>query len=240
MLRTIYTGLVLPVLCYAAAGWTHRLNTHHIRKIKSAQRQALIAITRAYRTNDALAVLAAELPIYLALKEKVQRYNLRKNTEVAIGNLRHDPLEQELDERSREELRNEIRAEVLRMWQEGWNTSEHGCVTRSFFPQLRERLELKDMQIDYYSTQLITGHGYINSILRKLNLSESNLCRCGQLDTVDHITLHCKEEVTERAELIKGLNKEAIMWPCNYKDLVKRETFLYLARFANATIKKRK
>ena len=71
---------------------------------------------RAYRTksNDALAVLAAELPIYLAVKEKVQRYNLRKSTEVAIGNLRHDPLEQELDERSREELRNEIR-EVLRM-----------------------------------------------------------------------------------------------------------------------------
>ena len=116
--NNIHRTTVYTVLCYTVAGWAHRLNTHHIRKIKSAQRQALIVITRAYRTTstNTLAVLAAELPIYLALKEKVQRYNLRKSTEVAISNLRHDPLEQELDERSREELRNEIRAEVLRMW----------------------------------------------------------------------------------------------------------------------------
>ena len=242
VLRTIYTGLVLPVLCYAAAGWVHRLNTHHTRKLKSAQRQALIAITRAYRTtsNNALAVLAAELPIHLALKEKVQRYNLRKNREVAIGNLRLDPSEHELDEESREGIRNEIRAEVIRMWQEEWNSSEHGCVTKSFFPQIRERLECKDLQIDHYSTQLITGHGYINITLSKLNLTESNLCRCGQLDTVDHIIFHCNEEEAERAELINELNKEGIEWPCNYKDLVKRETFPYLARFANVTIKKRR
>ena len=34
IIRIIYTGLVIPILCYAAAGWSERLNAHHHRKRK--------------------------------------------------------------------------------------------------------------------------------------------------------------------------------------------------------------
>ena len=78
-IRTIYKGLVFPILCYAAAGWAEHIYSHHIRRLKSVQRQPLLAITRVYRTStDALTVLAAEPPIDLLLSERIACYHLRK------------------------------------------------------------------------------------------------------------------------------------------------------------------
>ena len=73
IIRTIYKGLVIPILCYAATG-------DQTKKLRSAQRQALLAITRAYRTtsNDALAVLAAQTPIHLLLQERIALYQLKE------------------------------------------------------------------------------------------------------------------------------------------------------------------
>ena len=89
ILRILYTGLVLQIIRYAAEGWTEKLNSLHYRKLKSTQRQALLAITRAYRTtsNVALTVLAAEIPIKLKISERMELYHLRKNTEVRVGGI---------------------------------------------------------------------------------------------------------------------------------------------------------
>ena len=94
--------LVLPILCYAAASWAAKLNQHQIRKLRSAQRQALLAITRAYRTtfNDALTVLAAQTPIHLVLQERIAIYQLRKNMEIKIGNLQHTPTSEPNNDRT--------------------------------------------------------------------------------------------------------------------------------------------
>ena len=85
IIRILYKGVVLAILCYAAAGWAGMLNLHHHRKLRSAHRQSLLAITRAYRTtsNSALTVLAAEPPIHLVLRERVAYYYLVLRERVA-------------------------------------------------------------------------------------------------------------------------------------------------------------
>ena len=97
IITTIYTGLVIPILCYAAAGWYERIIAHYNRELK---RQALFAITRAYRTtsNDALAVLAAEIPIKCKLIERNAHCNIRRSTEVKVGEFHFCPTTATQDE----------------------------------------------------------------------------------------------------------------------------------------------
>ena len=68
-MEILYGGLIKPVACYAAAAWFDLTNERDRRKHRSAQRQALLTLTRAYRTasTDALCVLAGEVPISLLL-----------------------------------------------------------------------------------------------------------------------------------------------------------------------------
>lgn len=58
--------------------------------------------------------------------------------------------------------------------------------------------------------QLLTGHGHIKSMLHRYNLSETNLCQCGQPDTVEHIIFHCQEEERERRDLKAKIEKVGI------------------------------
>ena len=41
--------------------------------------------------------------------------------------------------------------------------------------------------------QLKLGHGYLKSYLHRLGHSNNNLCRCGKLETAEHLLLSCKE-----------------------------------------------
>ena len=74
-MRTIYRGVFVAKATYAARAW-HDLaceNQSNLQQLISAQRSALIGVTRAYRTvsTDALPVLPGVLPIKLALIERV-------------------------------------------------------------------------------------------------------------------------------------------------------------------------
>ena len=67
IMESLYKGVFIPIISYAAAGWADKLNTHHHRKLNQAQRYALIGVTKAYRTvsTDALCVIAGATPIGL-------------------------------------------------------------------------------------------------------------------------------------------------------------------------------
>lgn len=241
IITTIYKGLVLPILCYAAAGWASNLTVHHKRKLRSAQRLALLAITRAYRTtsSDALAMLAAQTPINIVLKERIAQYQLRKNLDIEIGNLNHRAANETISKDRTTKLKGRIHEEVLSMWQTEWSRSDRGSITRAFFPNIRSRLENKNARINHYTAQLLTGHGKINSKLYKHKITETDLCRCGQRDTVDHIIFHCREEEVERAKLMTNVSKEGVGWPCTLEELTKQSTLAHFSQFATEVMRKR-
>ncbi|KAK9295481.1 hypothetical protein QLX08_010208 [Tetragonisca angustula] len=241
IIRIIYKGLVLAILCYAAAGWAGKLNLHHHRKLRSAQRQSLLAITRAYRTtsNSALTVLAAEPPIHLVLRERIAYYYLRKNLEFQIGNIHYIPSTQPITESKTTSIKNRIRDETIKTWQSEWDTSEQGGVTRAFFRNISRRMQLVNIGISHNAAQIITGHGRIKSTLHRLKLSESDQCRCGQPDTVEHIVYDCKEDEVERKELQEKIRGEGVAWPCTLEEMAQERTLGHLCKFAEAVIKKR-
>lgn len=73
-MSTIYTGLFVPIITYAAAGWADKINKWYARKLRQAQRHALIKITRAYRTtpSDALTAIAVSEPFLFCLPNAKQ------------------------------------------------------------------------------------------------------------------------------------------------------------------------
>ena len=241
IIRSLYTGLVLQILCYAAAGWAERLNTHHVRKLKSAQRQALLAITRAYRTtsNEALTVLAAEIPIELKIQERKVLYCIRRNTEVGVGSFHFSPLPTPIESSQFKQIKNEVRAEIISLWQQKWDESEKGRITHKYFGNIKRRMEMKHIKINHNTAQFITGHGYFNSKLHKFGLSDTELCKCGLTDTPEHVIFDCKEEEANRRVLVQELEKQGKRWPVQVAELVEGHTLQHLTKFANNAIKGR-
>ncbi|KAK9295486.1 hypothetical protein QLX08_010213 [Tetragonisca angustula] len=170
---------------------------------------------RAYRTtsNSALTVLAAEPPIHLVHRERVAYYYLRKNHEFPIGNIHYTPSTQPITENKTTTIKNRIRGETIKTWQSEWDTFERGGVTRAFFRNMSKSMQLVNTGISHNAAQILTGHGRIKSTLHRLKLSESDQCRCGQLDTVEHIVYHCKGDEAERKGLQEKIRGECVAWP---------------------------
>lgn len=240
-IRTIYKGLYLPILCYAAAGWAENLRAHHIKKLRSAQRQPLLAITRAYRTTatDALTILAAEPPIHIVIKERIATYKLRKGIAFSFGNIDYNPETEQQREGRSHQIKHRIQEEVTKQWQTEWDNSEHGKKTRAFFPKIASRYMLKDTEINHHTMQLLSGHGHIRNTLHKHKLSETNLCRCGETDTTEHIIYDCANETTERVQLIAEIRNAGHEWPCTQDKLVHRQIFKHFKKYAEDVMRKR-
>ncbi|EUC39657.1 hypothetical protein COCMIDRAFT_110927, partial [Bipolaris oryzae ATCC 44560] len=61
-----------------------------------------------------------------------------------------------------------------------------------------------DILSSIYSLKI--GHGYFNAYLKRFKRRERELCRCGRLQTAEHLLLYCGFYSAERNQLKKTLN----------------------------------
>ncbi|XP_023234972.1 uncharacterized protein LOC111634436 [Centruroides sculpturatus] len=76
------------MICYAAPVWAGCLSRVHIdRKLRGAQRKALLRICRAYSTSStaALQIISGKLPIDLAILLASKRWHLRKGHSISLS-----------------------------------------------------------------------------------------------------------------------------------------------------------
>ena len=97
------------------------------------------------------------LPVDLLLMERAAAFRLREERAVQIGDDIVEP-----GSRAKELLRKCM----LLIWQKRWNRSAYGSVTRRWFPDVTERLRQVWVEPNFYSMQILTGHG---DFLAKLN-----------------------------------------------------------------------
>lgn len=190
-LRIIYKGLFLALTTYAASTWVDKINVKDWSKLSSAQRFALIAVTRAYRTItvEAAQVIAGELPIKLEVQKRCAKYWIRKGLVVTISGIRHT-----VDRNNKVEsaqLRKNLRRDLLNKWQEEWSTTTKGRTTFEFFPSIERRIQMHWIETDYYVTQILSGHGDFNANLHSMKLRDESECECGREDTSRHMLVEC-------------------------------------------------
>lgn len=94
-------------------------------------------------------------------------------------------------------------------WQHQWDSSERG---RHFF-KLKSRVDTK-IPLDYPDktsgkkiSELRLGYSRLKGYTHAIGVSESNKCSCGEVETVEHFLLECRNYVDAREHLRKELWK---------------------------------
>jgi len=114
---------------------------------------------------------------------------------------------------------SELKEQCLKQWQNEWETTTKGVTTRSFFPNIGDRLQLRINPTPNF-TAIVTWHGNIKTYLHKFKITENPKCPCNKGDQmVDHIIFSCKLQEQERDRLKAAITKSE-QWPVSKNKLV--------------------
>jgi len=200
----IYRAVFIPRITYAAEIWQKSLSTKKaIKKLGSSQRRPLLSITNAYKTTstDALHIISGVLPLDLEIINTVLKQKIKK------GLITQEFYVLEYNR-------------LLDIWQKRWDISDKGRWTFNIFPSVRIRLAIP-LTLDYYITQLLSGHGDFNHKLFQFKLVDSPLCDlCNMEDTVEHFIFVCPNYEEPRALLRSSASRCSADWPCDLKIFV--------------------
>jgi len=227
----LYKSVFIPQMGYAASIWAHDCMSLAVQRSRanSAHRLPLRAITGAYNTIStvALQVLAGVPPLDLKLVELARVEADR--TAVKNGLMSSIEAQDNL---------NRYVNETLDRWQREWVTHDKGRWTFAWFPNVRTRLERTWCVVDYYTAQLMSGHGDFNGKLHQFTLRGSADCRCGSRNqTAEHLLYDCPIADHERKELEDAVRATGADWPCVPEYMTRSEVmFQAVKKFAHATL----
>lgn len=188
--RRLYSGVVTSIVMYAAPVWGGVASVSPakvLRPLRRLQRTVAIRVVSAYRTVsfDAATLLAGMPPWVLEVTLRRRIY------------LRLDELKRRGD--LSQEASMEIRAAegllLMRQWEVILGRrDDFGLVTiRAIRPHLVRWMGRKWGEINYFSTQMLSGHGSFGHFLSRIGRRESTSCiYCPEVDDdVGHTFFVC-------------------------------------------------
>lgn len=175
--RKILASVALSTALYAAPVWGSSLRRRDLKqKLESVLSKISARVCSAYRTASAaaVAVISGVPPVDLLATEREEVFDGINKT-VA-------------------------RANLIERWQMRWTDIEQGCWTRKLIPNIKKWWERNHGEVDYYLTQLLSGHGCFRAYLHKVQIVEDSACLyCGEDDNAEHTLFYCQrwEELRE-------------------------------------------
>lgn len=97
-----------------------------------------------------------------------------------------------------------IRAETVKQWQQCYDTSDMGAVTRVFFPKVEKAHRVvKKTRLSPVHVQVLTGQGGFAEYLHRFKIKSSPACACDPDtdETVTHLLIHCPRFGSSRFDL---------------------------------------
>jgi len=86
---------------------------------------------------------------------------------------------------------SELNEQSVKQWQNEWERSSKGVITKSFFSKIVDRLKLRINATPNFTT-IVTGHGKIKTYLYKCKIIDSPMCSHDEGEqSVDHILYEC-------------------------------------------------
>lgn len=161
------------ILLYGCEIWAESLKVNQrAQKLLSVQRTAALRVASAYRTVSAAAVqLIAEMtPIDLQAEERRKLFSAKQSGEGGSPSVM------------------QIKDETIQKWQTRWNEETHGRWTAKLIPVIKYWVNRNHGEVNYYITQMLSGHGYFRKYLHKMGKSRTPFC------------LYEQEEITDDAE----------------------------------------
>nr|XP_049466791.1 uncharacterized protein LOC125907851 [Anopheles coluzzii] len=173
-----------------------------MRNHSGPQRPLAQGITSAFHSTscEVAVVLAGELPYHLLVKEDARCYN----------RLQLSP------DSSREAIRQEEKESSQQLWQQQWddeaahNTSRYLRWAHRQVPDVRLWTGRKHGEVDFYLSQVLSGHAFVHEFLHVFGFAPSPDCpRCaGSVESVAHVLFECPRFADVRAELLNGVDED--------------------------------
>ena len=221
--RRLLANVVTSILRYGGPSWITALKTMcNQQTLRRPHRLAALRVVSAFRTvsYDAACVLAGMIPIRLLLLEDNECYQGRLNGRVTT------------------EVRTGIRPETLRRWQGEWNGAEYGRWTHQLIPDVTAWLNRKHGEVDFFLTQLLSGHGFFRQYLHKRRFASSAQCpECGSTEqTAEHILFVCSRFEEVRRETLEAVEVHVTVDNLASEMCRDEHTWLAVCRFAKYTM----
>jgi len=161
--RKLLATVVCNQLLYAAPVWASALVfANNVKTLEGPQRKIALRTVMAYRTvsTDAILVVAGLTPAHLVAMES-QKRDLEKRQGTVVNMA-------------------EERSMTIQKWQFEWENAINGRWTHRLIKQLELWIGRKYGNLDFHTTQMITGHGYFGQYLHKFKRRQSPACvDCG-------------------------------------------------------------
>lgn len=197
--RQLYAGVLHSVILYASPLWSDSLSrwvTYRAPLLK-IQRQMALRVVSGYRTisYEAALLLARIPPIHLLAARHRRIYE--RSRELARR--------QEYTVEAKAEIREAATLLMRRQWLAALDRED--CpgvrVREAIIPVFDRWLDHRKAGVNYYITQLFTGHGSFGQYLHRIGKREYPACPdCGiEEDTVEHVMEECPRWTAERHSL---------------------------------------
>jgi ribonuclease HI len=117
-------------------------------------------------------------------------------------------------------ITRDLKEKSTKQWQTEWENTKKGLTTRSFFPNIKDRLGMRITPTPNFTT-LVTGHGNLKSYLHKYKINNPQ-CKCTKGEqTVEHIVYNCELHDKER-DIMTSIVAKTEQWPIsNSKPVLK-------------------
>lgn len=92
-------------------------------------------------------------------------------------------------------LRKKAAERTVAVWQEEWTRAAAGRWTFELIPEIKTWTSRKYGSLNFYMTQVLTGHGGFNKFRKRIGKADSDRCwYCPEnQDSPEHTVLYCKE-----------------------------------------------
>ncbi|KAH8265682.1 hypothetical protein KR026_001189, partial [Drosophila bipectinata] len=189
--RRLLVSVASAQILYAAPIWAETMNTpSYMRGVDAVYRLGAIRVASGFRTvsDDAILVIAGMVP----LKERARELKELKETRACnegAGGTPNTAAKKDAKERS------------LTAWQDCWDASTKGRWTHTLIPNLRRWVLQSHGQVDFYLTQVLSGHGCFR---QRFGHTEDDWCpECGSsiIEDARHVVFECRRFARERHRL---------------------------------------
>ncbi|KAJ4440673.1 hypothetical protein ANN_08821 [Periplaneta americana] len=117
-------------------------------------------------------------------------------------------------------IKTEIQETGYHQWQNRWNSTNKGALSKSFFSSIKERLKIK-LPLTPDFTAIISGHGKMKEYLHRFHIIEDPRCTCNNIrQTVNHLIYECRDTRQQRSVLIEAIQKNGGTWPVTNRQLI--------------------
>lgn len=172
--RRILANVAHSIILYAAPVWSRALQWNKYKNLLArVQRRMALRICCGFRTmsTDTALILAGVVPIDLQIKTRCFQYWNSKGTGCDAG------------------------GDSVIEWQRRWQEQTQGSAwTRYVIPNISLWMNRKHGEIDYYLSQLLSGHGWFNAYRRRFHLHDVDLCsKCQVVEDAEHVFFRCEK-----------------------------------------------